>query len=99
MKWLLIYLICAMATAMLFGYIAATTDRDYYKTYKVAGVISTICIGLVFPASWIAVIVKAAKSYRRRREDIKELWRAHRQLKAMKRELEKEMDIKGVRRE
>jgi len=71
MKWLLIYLICAIVASITFCYIVLSDNRDYFKTHRAAGVFSIISMGVVFPAVGAIVIAKIMKSNHDARKRIK----------------------------
>lgn len=52
MHWLLIYLICAIATALIFRNIAVIGDESFFEQDGMAGVFSIAVIGTAFPVSW-----------------------------------------------
>lgn len=63
MNWSLIYLICAIATALIFKKIAVIEDESFFKQNGMAGVFSIAIIGTAFPVSWMALVVLIGKRY------------------------------------
>lgn len=61
MKWLLIYLICAIATAILGFWQVKGENGDFFERYGVNGVLSTLIIGAVFPLTWLGVAIATVR--------------------------------------
>lgn len=63
MHWSLIYLICAIATALIFRKIAVIGDESFFEQNGMVGVFSIAIIGAAFPVSWMAAVVLMGKRY------------------------------------
>lgn len=74
MKWLLIYLLCAIATAIFFGFIAKYDDEDVFKRDRVIAISSMCIIGASFPIVWVVAVAIVAKANYR-------TWRARKKWK------------------